>query len=719
MLSTDNGETWKPFLVHDTSGTIFYIDAGTLQFFNDSVGFTSIDMGSPSRVLYKTTNGGLTWFHVTGPVWGASSFHFGAMWSEHCGWGAYLNGAGEHVESIQMTCDDWKNTWTMSLDSAYHENYVGGLGFVVVDSLHAWITAFTSANLDSGFCERTTDGGATWRQLMRGRTDSAHPERGYAQFFDKDSGIYFRNIVSPVPLVQPAYTTDGGGTWRTYDTPGLSFYRTSQGYADKAWSIGKMAVVSIDAADQGKDEYLCRFALTTDYGTTWRRDSSIIFDERFSRVAPREIVIIDERTAVIAGDEGVLVVTTNGGGSWDAHSRPTDYMLKPHRGFSSPPPQFFFVDRSRGLWFLSVKDSIGSTPYYYQTSDGGRSWNQRTDIPINDIYLTSMHSPNCIWIADTSHLLKSVDSGATFQFAGMLPQVEGDPFEAIDFVDSLCGWVFTSHGAIWGTTNAGGTWALQRNNLMSSFYGEHMLTRREGWAIDSGLRHTPDGGLHWNLCGTFPNDQDELDGVRFRTLQHGYVVGLPNTYETRDGGATWFPSSCPAWGGFLPQFTDSLHGFTAAGSTVDGGDSWQPFVFAQEAPVPGSYWWVDDSCGWMYSPQGLLHYGTFDSSTSSVLETGQASRALAGECGLLIFPNPIFHGTSFHMLLDQRSPSIRYNTDWRIVDALGRIVGSGTINAPDAGNDMSIDAKGLVPGVYVIGLTSGRENIHGTISVVK
>jgi photosystem II stability/assembly factor-like uncharacterized protein len=209
---------------------------------------------------------------------------------------------------------------------------------------------------------------------------------------------------------------------------------------------------------------------------------------------------------------------------------------------------------------------------WFTTSDGGRTWAQRTSIPA--LAAVSFSSNLDGWGAAAGHsvtssapsapLLHTTDGGATWQ---TIP----DP----------CPRLARLPTALW------------------------FPTPNEGWVACSGERatlvmggnaliHTSDGGVHWEtLAGTDFHGLSGPFGPNPELIQmfpggRGFGGSLFGGLETTaDGGRTWRAIAPPGYvggdGGVTGRFVDANEGFALAydggintlSSTMDGGQTWQ------------------------------------------------------------------------------------------------------------------------------------------------
>jgi len=184
-----------------------------------------------------------------------------------------------------------------------------------------------------------------------------------------------------------------------------------------------------------------------------------------------------------------------------------------------------------GVWFdaastgyiggLSIDGStFQMSPFIQRTSDGGASF-APCDVPT---------------------------SGAYFDDAMVID---------IAFTPDGTGWAAVANGALWRSSDGGGSWTESSIPFEGSLSSLHFLDDDHGWLVgDAGggegppsgvLLRTTDGGGSWLASTT--EIEAELSAAHFFDAAHGIVVGAERDegriYTTADGGATLQQASLP------------------------------------------------------------------------------------------------------------------------------------------------------------------------------
>ncbi len=154
-----------------------------------------------------------------------------------------------------------------------------------------------------------------------------------------------------------------------------------------------------------------------------------------------------------------------------------------------------------------MSDSLHITAVYYhntgfvvKSSDGGRNWTIKHDIPITDISNVSFIDDNNIFIASStpSTFLKTTDGGATWT-AITIP----DRFSSllqIQFFDQNFGYALTSYASgnftyqmIIKTENGGQSWVML-DSTIKTIRNISFKDRQLGWVFGSSVYKTTNGG---------------------------------------------------------------------------------------------------------------------------------------------------------------------------------------------------------------------------------
>ncbi|MDQ6744778.1 MAG: YCF48-related protein [Actinomycetota bacterium] len=270
--------------------------------------------GIDKPVIRATSDGGVRWRaqHVRGQNGlGAVSFT-----DDSHGWAV-------GVHNLLLTTTDGGSSWRAENSGITRDGNLYGVRFV--DRRHGWIVG------SQGLIRATADGGRTWAPQTAGTssdlqqvtfTDTLH---GWIQAGDSEV----------------LRTTDGGRSW-------TSVYRASSQKneivagvffldARRGWESGSQ--------DDGQSNHGV-VSQTVDGGRTWKHYDAINFDDvRFGAIA-----FVDALHGWVAGYQGELWYTDNGGVSWGSRPGSSDA----HRSY-----QMVFRDATHG-WAVGQLGSIGA-----------------------------------------------------------------------------------------------------------------------------------------------------------------------------------------------------------------------------------------------------------------------------------------------------------------------------------------------------------------------
>jgi photosystem II stability/assembly factor-like uncharacterized protein len=240
---------------------------------------------------------------------------------------------------------------------------------------------------------------------------------------------------------------------------------------------------------------------------------------------------------------------------------------------------------------------------------------------IADFFDIDMLDQNNGWVIgqDTRNqqnfLMRTTTGGRSWS---MLTPPTATSLNAVDFIDSLKGWIVGSGGGIFRTTNAGLTWDQQISGTSSQLTSVRFLDDKTGVIVGYGgvILRTADAGLTWNPVswgGTTSLRKCQLVGT-----QDLWAVGNSGVIlVSRDGGKTWVKQNSRVSEDLTSiDFGDSLRGW-AVGSratvlrTINGGTIWDPYVLPQTARM---------------SPDSKLEDVATWGATSVVMTAGEAWR---------------------------------------------------------------------------------------------
>ncbi len=249
----------------------------------------------------------------------------------------------------------------------------------------------------------------------------------------------------------------------------------------------------------------------------------------------RDVFFVNDHKGWIAGTDGSLLTTNDGGVSWTASRKFTlDAIVQIH-----------FTDEMTG-WLLCQRNIYArgkdAASYLRKTIDGGQTWEK--------IEFDSAGRERV-----TRLLFNKQGSATAFGEGGIFYKLQEDgrtwkrSITAIHFLlldgayaDDTMGAIVGAGGSILFTDNTGLTWdkATILGNTDAKINAIAFAGPKAGWAVGSNgtIFHETGGGRLWRQqeSGTTAN----LNDVYFSNSSNGWAVGDDGTIiRTRNGGSTW------------------------------------------------------------------------------------------------------------------------------------------------------------------------------------
>jgi photosystem II stability/assembly factor-like uncharacterized protein len=226
----------------------------------------------------------------------------------------------------------------------------------------------------------------------------------------------------------------------------------------------------------------------------------------------------DANAIWIAGEDGVLLRSTNGGAAWTLLNSGSTRHLRA-------------IARASNTGWV-----VGDGGTVLRTNNAGVAWSVQDAGSLQHLRGVSVLDAQHAWaVGDGGLVLLTTDGGATWAHhaAGV------DRLHAVVFADALRGLAVGASGAIVQSADGGQSWTA-----VASGSSEHLrdvaLSGSRAWAVgDAGtaLRST-DGGATWSRVVT--GVMTTLRAVRFRNANEGWAVGNSGTMlYSANGGASW------------------------------------------------------------------------------------------------------------------------------------------------------------------------------------
>jgi photosystem II stability/assembly factor-like uncharacterized protein len=317
------------------------------------------------------------------------------------------------------------------------------------------------------------------------------------------------------------------------------------------------------------------------------KDRDVPLSDRLIMVTDKfyDVKALSAEKAIVVGYGGKILVTTDGGKTWQAKSSGTDLALYNVK----------FVDDQDG-WVC------GQGGLILHTTDGGETWHKQESGITQPIFAVSFVDKTHGWaVSEQATYLRTTSGGESWETGRIEASVEGVSEEAtlalvdpvlydIFFIDEKTGWMVGEFGKIYHTTDGGMNWEEQQKTLVGQA------------GIDDAL----------NLPALF--------GVRFTDVANGMAVGIEGKIvKTSDGGKTWAFTAEDVSVFFTDPFYD-LHLFGdnrgwivgAAGRILQSQNGeWKSVTLGR----PLTTWlravdFLDENNGWIVGGYGLILHTT-------------------------------------------------------------------------------------------------------------
>jgi photosystem II stability/assembly factor-like uncharacterized protein len=508
----DGGNTWTPQITPDEDEEL-----STAFVMPGTNGQTMLAGGD--SLLLLSTNGGTDW-HITYDdlldiykidlmptgQWMVLAANYGAVSTDKGGFWAAFNNPNGALDATAGHFTSVMNGWVHSGDFNNSQVWVttnGGFNWELRDpAKFTTIEALTMLDdsigylMTGGQVYHTTNGGWSWESKNAVPSTSftdMHVVSEFEVWISLDNGNAF-------------YSLTGGNSW-TERSPDLINNNNTQGiYANlqgQVFMAGKY--VSMLYSD--------------DFGLSWRDQipavKATLFQPHF----------FNEFRGIVAGSDGTIMRTTNGGDVWEK--------------IQFPRNDHFFAGMMIDAQSMVIGSSRGRV---YLSTNSGMNWDT---IGSGLGQITDIHALNhdvIILTNEDGRIYKTTDQGNQWNKEY---DNSGNPLFALDFRGSQNGWAAGYQGEIVATTNGGNDWSPQTVPGKGRFSDITFITDQEGWAVSTSftdsLWFTQDAGQTWHTT-QLPNS-NFWRGVSFTNQDTGWIAGgvsgVGDVFRTNDRGLTW------------------------------------------------------------------------------------------------------------------------------------------------------------------------------------
>lgn len=268
------------------------------------------------------------------------------------------------------------------------------------------------------------------------------------------------------------------------------------------------------------------------------------------------IEFVDSSHGWIAGENGMIKVTTDGGKSWEDQPSKIDTDIRAIDFFNanigvaiSKEYDILITRNSGNTWILLEKPQYPITSGWISpklwdvvTCDEQTAWVLGG---MGIIFRIDIPNQNWTFVSDVSLSL------------GYLAMV-----------NSSHGWATGGFGAIVRTTDGWQSYEIQDAGVSQNFFGIFFWDAHKGWVVgsDNTILATIDGGQHWGIQYThrpFLADYGSvaLLDIFFVTKSKGWAVGSYGIHYTKDGGNNWYNLGSKTWSPSRITFANETHGW--------------------------------------------------------------------------------------------------------------------------------------------------------------
>lgn len=234
--------------------------------------------------------------------------------------------------------------------------------------------------------------------------------------------------------------------------------------------------------------------------------------------------------------------------------------------------------RARALRLGSPIHAIvaGAEGVLLLSDDGGASW-RRPESGVRSHLNSIAVRGEKIWVAGhEGTILHSADNGRSWR---LQPSLTRNNLEGIWFLDGQHGWAAGWNGTILRTADGGASWEnVSPGNIYQTLTAIWFRTPEEGWVVGIGglILHTADGGSSWSRLPS--PDPGWLRSILFTPDGTGYIAG-EKILASYDGGKSWQPLAFDAPEALLAIVLHRgrlwVFGPHTLATSSDGGASWE------------------------------------------------------------------------------------------------------------------------------------------------
>jgi hypothetical protein len=318
--------------------------------------------------------------------------------------------------------------------------------------------------------------------------------------------------------------------------------------------------------------------VTQNGGATWEAQRSRTDQNLFG------VYFVNAQTGWVVGAAGTILATLNGGASWEIQRSGTESQLL----------GVYFADAKTG-WAVGWYGTIRAT------HNGGLSWETQHSGTLFPVDLFGVHfvDVNTGWVVGQGIILATRNGGADWE-----EQQSGGDLSKVYFADAQTGWAVGPGGTILATRSGGTNWQVQPTNASQDIESVYFADAQTGWAVGHEGTMLRAGHFFMSPLVETPDAVTTQGGVvdlSFRIAHNGFAPIRSILIEARVGEAEWSrvgkPTTSPGPDKRLHTFWKPAALGIAKGRSIeyrmvidDGGPSLPPISIGAFVFAPPSFW---------------------------------------------------------------------------------------------------------------------------------
>ncbi len=354
------------------------------------------------------------------------------------------------------------------------------------------------------------------------------------------------------------------------------------------------------------------------------------------------------------------------------------------------------------------------------TTNGGLNWMPQISNASAPIYCIQFVNASTGFVLGSGFTRRTTNSGLNWLGAG-----DGlGHYRSCYFVNHLTGWIVgqTEFGnaLINKTTDGGLSWLFQQSGTNNSLYSVFFADELNGWTVGGSgtIRATTNGGLNW-----FSQQADGTAGfssVHFQNTSFGCAAGN-RIFITTNGGLNWKLSQLSGTQMYSVDFVNSYSGFATGFNgtilaTTNGGLNWVQQQSGTNISL-ASVSIADSATAWIAGLNGLILKTTNGGITHLISSSGELPTDYTLEQN---FPNPFNPFTKIRFSLPSLSKAMIQDIELKIYDVLSREIAILVNGQLKPGiYETSWDASNYPSGIYFYRITSAEFSDTKKMILVK